>query len=322
MSSAYLAGNASASSSSLHKKSTGDLSKISKIFLIVVVVEAMVILALTLSRVLYHSVFDIHTEEALLLCIETIFMVYFAFNGVINESQFELISFNLVTIIVFIYTTYNKITYHCADQKFLPREVCDGLLWARFACVCIFTPLNCILGWKTYKSFGWKVYRKIGADLRLQAMYRTYQIFSALLKVDLLFGFTLVLGIGLFQIGSRLDLYMGLAMLILTILLVLIGAYAVRHEVRFVMYIFWVVCLFEPAYLIWKIIDARNNPDSFSGHDQTDFAMPAIIFAAAAITVRFTLFVLTIFVFKNFNKGLRRVFAQEEASGEVGPLLR
>ncbi|CAG8829357.1 35499_t:CDS:2, partial [Racocetra persica] len=40
---------------------------------------------------------------------------------------------------------------------------------------------------KLYQQFGWNIYKKIGADLSMQANYRTYLIYLLLLKLDLIF---------------------------------------------------------------------------------------------------------------------------------------
>nr|CAG8472209.1 11603_t:CDS:2 [Entrophospora candida] len=41
--------------------------------------------------------------------------------------------------------------------------------------------------WKLYQQFGWNIYKKIGADLRMQSIYKTMLIFVMLLKLDVFF---------------------------------------------------------------------------------------------------------------------------------------
>lgn len=43
------------------------------------------------------------------------------------------------------------------------------------------------LAYKLYLEFGWKIYKKIGADPEMKSMYRTYQIFLMVLKLDFFF---------------------------------------------------------------------------------------------------------------------------------------
>ncbi|KAG9286230.1 hypothetical protein G9A89_014216 [Geosiphon pyriformis] len=43
------------------------------------------------------------------------------------------------------------------------------------------------LAFKLYQQFGWNIYKRIGADLRMQSVYRTMLIFVMLLKLDIFF---------------------------------------------------------------------------------------------------------------------------------------
>ncbi|OZJ04882.1 hypothetical protein BZG36_02521 [Bifiguratus adelaidae] len=42
-------------------------------------------------------------------------------------------------------------------------------------------------GWKLIRELGWKIYRRIGADLRLQRVYKIYQLYTMVLKLALFF---------------------------------------------------------------------------------------------------------------------------------------
>ncbi|RUP51543.1 hypothetical protein BC936DRAFT_147492 [Jimgerdemannia flammicorona] len=53
----------------------------------------------------------------------------------------------------------------------------------------VFTTLFVFLGWKLYLQFGWNIYKRIGADLTVQAMYKTYQLFLVFLKLSPFFQF-------------------------------------------------------------------------------------------------------------------------------------
>ncbi|RCH80059.1 hypothetical protein CU098_006487 [Rhizopus stolonifer] len=43
----------------------------------------------------------------------------------------------------------------------------------------------CYLSFQMTKEFGWNIYKKIGADVSIQKMYRTFQFFVLCLKVDI-----------------------------------------------------------------------------------------------------------------------------------------
>ncbi len=57
------------------------------------------------------------------------------------------------------------------------------------------------ISFKLYQQFGWNIYKKIGADIKVQKIYKTTLIFVMLLKLDLFFVF--LLSIEVFLIFSE-----------------------------------------------------------------------------------------------------------------------
>jgi len=139
-----------------------EISNTAKVFLIIVTLECLDVLGLTIEKISTSPSFDPHVQISVLLCIGSLFLVYFAINGVLTENKFELLSFIAVTLLVSFYAIYSYLTQ--------PSTSVESQLvsFIRFLSLCLFCPLNFILGWFTYKSFGWKVYRKIGANIDLQ----------------------------------------------------------------------------------------------------------------------------------------------------------
>lgn len=50
-----------------------------------------------------------------------------------------------------------------------------------------FLIMFCYLAYRLYKEFGWKIYKKIGADPHMRRIYRHYQVFLMMLKLDVFF---------------------------------------------------------------------------------------------------------------------------------------
>jgi len=65
------------------------------------------------------------------------------------------------------------------------RNIEIGLTCAILLFACIFAYLSLAMS----RQFGWNIYKKIGADIRIQRMYRTFQFFVLSLKIDLFFEF-------------------------------------------------------------------------------------------------------------------------------------
>jgi len=288
------------------------VSTTAKVFLVVVILECLDVIALTIERVINVPTFDSHVKISLLLCVGSLFLVYFAINGVITENKFELISFIAVTLLVAFYAIYNVV------NRVSATGTAEIVLWIRFVSVCVFCPLNFILGWLTYKSFGWKIYRKIGANSELQSRYQTYQIFMSLVKMDLFMGTTLVLAVGMFQIDDHVEFYIDLAMLVLTIALAILGWMGIRHEQKTPVYIFLACSVIEPGYIIWKAVAAITQPSELGGDY---FLGAALTIAVLGIITRVLLVIWCVWALKGFGSGLKSVFEKEHRKLETIPIL-
>lgn len=51
----------------------------------------------------------------------------------------------------------------------------------------IFALVMSFISFKLYQQFGWNIYKKIGADIKLQKLYKAMLLFVMLLKLDLFF---------------------------------------------------------------------------------------------------------------------------------------
>ncbi|CAB4411220.1 unnamed protein product [Rhizophagus irregularis] len=51
----------------------------------------------------------------------------------------------------------------------------------------IFALIMSLISFKLYQQFGWNIYKKIGADIKMQKLYKTMLLFVMLLKLDLFF---------------------------------------------------------------------------------------------------------------------------------------
>lgn len=121
------------------------------------------------------------------------------------------------------------------------------------------------LGWKIYHEFGWKVYKFLGADRRIKKMYADYQIYECLVKFDVFFwaGFS-VQFIWLVLQDTDWEYYVTCAALPLSIVLLVEGHLAARHENKWMMATFMSGCVGAMIYFIYKVCFANN--DRYSGN--------------------------------------------------------
>ncbi|CAO3633780.1 unnamed protein product [Cunninghamella blakesleeana] len=70
-----------------------------------------------------------------------------------------------------------------------PLELAEKLEIALSVVVMGFACALAYLSYEMSRQFGWNIYKKIGADVQIQRMYRTFQFFVLTLKVDIFVGF-------------------------------------------------------------------------------------------------------------------------------------
>jgi len=245
-----------------------------------------------------------------LYCVTTVFLVYFSVDGVLNENKFEVFCFLLVNILV---------AFYSLSYFFTLSGPPSYLQWIRFGLIMFFSPLNILLGILSYKALGWKIYRKIGTNGQLIHMYRTYQIFLAFLKMDLQFGLTIVLAIGIFYHVASLEFYLDIGFFVITILWAGLGWFAIRHEISKLVVVFFLFALVEPGYLLWKAVAVLTVNGDWR---QAQYTAPVIIISGLALVCRALLIIYTFLSYRHFNKGLRNIFEKEEDLHEAAvPIL-
>ena len=111
-----------------------------------------------------------------------------------------------------------------------------------------------LLGWKIYHEFGWKVYKFLGADRRIKKMYANFQIYECLVKFDVFFwaGFS-VQFIWLVLSKDDWEYYVTCAALPLSVLLLVEGHLAARHENKWMMATFMSGCVGAMVYFVYKV---------------------------------------------------------------------
>ncbi|CAA7264722.1 unnamed protein product [Cyclocybe aegerita] len=165
------------------------------------------------------------------------------------------------------------------------------------------------LGWKIYHEFGWKVYKFLGADRQIKKMYATYQIYECLVKFDVFFwaGFS-VQFIWLVLQDTDWEYYVTCAALPLSIVLLIEGHLAARHENKWMMATFMSGCVGAMIYFIYKLIKVLI----FHNRDEYRLVWKSLtVFSVIAIVLLFTTFVYSAIVLRNFGRGLKEALARK-----------
>ncbi|KAG1825634.1 uncharacterized protein BJ212DRAFT_1259709 [Suillus subaureus] len=165
------------------------------------------------------------------------------------------------------------------------------------------------LGWKIYNEFGWKVYKFLGADRRIKKMYATYQIFECLVKFDIFFwvGFS-VQFIWLVLQKNDWEYYVTWAALPLSILLLIEGHLAARHENKWMMGTFMFGSTSALVYFTYKLFRVLQYRD-------TQYALywkSLSTFSAIAIVLLVITMIFSVLVMRNFGRGLKASIARSK----------
>lgn len=110
------------------------------------------------------------------------------------------------------------------------------------------------LAWTIYNEFGWKVYKFLGANRQIKKMFAVYQIFQCLIKFDVFFwvGYSVQFAILVLDSHS-LEFYITCAALPLSIVLLVEGHLAARHEHKWMMISFLSGCVGAMIYFCYKV---------------------------------------------------------------------
>ncbi|CAG8673716.1 12786_t:CDS:2, partial [Funneliformis caledonium] len=162
--------------------------------------------------------------------------------------------------------------------------------------------LQVFFTWQLYRQFGWNIYKKIGADLRMQRLYRTMLIFVMFLKIDLFFMSYLAIEACTVSPPNRLTdsrlFYFHVCITIIIVLSQILAYRSLRSESSLGMKIFigaWIVCIADFIILLKFSIKSSSEESWY--------------FFSAVIVIGLVMGLVTllwsIFVLRNFGKGLK-----------------
>ncbi|KAJ7071233.1 hypothetical protein C8F01DRAFT_1362976 [Mycena amicta] len=169
------------------------------------------------------------------------------------------------------------------------------------------------LGYKIYHEFGWKVYKFLGADRRIKKLYANYQIYECLVKFDVFFwaGFS-VQFIWLVLLDHDWEYYITCAALPLSLVLLVEGHLAARHENKWMMGTFISGCAGAMIYFVYKLVKVLRYRHT------TDFDKvwkTLSVFSVIAIVLLLATFVFSILVLRNFGRGLKDALMRKDTGG-------
>eukprot|EP01091_Cochliopodium_minus_P020361 TRINITY_DN8872_c0_g1_i1.p1 TRINITY_DN8872_c0_g1~~TRINITY_DN8872_c0_g1_i1.p1 ORF type:complete len:317 (+),score=48.74 TRINITY_DN8872_c0_g1_i1:39-989(+) len=275
------------------------LSTTKKVFIIILIIETLALIAFEIQLYTFEKNINLR-GTVIIAMILSVGVTMLAIDSVLVENKFEFAVFLVTSTLVMGYSGFQFYTMGSDRLTAVPL--------ARFIVSICFGVINYILGYIVYQDFGWRMYRKIGADFNLVSMYKNYQIFVSLLKMDFLFNIVGVCSFGLFLFEDW-EWIILIVSLLVTFGWIILGWLGSRKENKLAFIFFFLFSLVEPVYIIsraaYVIIKHQSNKR------ETWPSLIAIV--VCSLIVRSLLIIYAIFVRLHFGGGLKEdIFDKED----------
>lgn len=264
------------------------------------------------SDVTYYT-FEVELAFALVVILNSIFFIYFAFDAVLNENRFEMTAFGITSLVLTARIIWFFISERWLWTSSAPGRVVEWLALVALIVICLAQVVLFILFVQAWKNFGWKLWKEVrNADKKLLYAFGNYQAFMSALKIDLQFGCSLLIlaAFFLYDASHSYALYVIIAGTVLSFAWAALGWFVIRREKRLGCIPFMLFFVIEPTYIIYKIINLYK-PQEVDPCSSIPCSV-LVVYGAGALVVRLLLLFFTIRSIRRFGRGLKRVFGLEE----------
>ncbi|KAJ8327281.1 hypothetical protein QVD99_008162 [Batrachochytrium dendrobatidis] len=238
-----------------------------------------------------------------------IFQIVLCWDALIKQNTMQIgsfVAFNLAILCYSIFQYAQLIKIANSDIGLTVPLIVILVIVAIFQCLFVF------LASKLYHEFGWTIFKRIGADPYMRDMYRTYQIFVLLVKIDVFF----VVGFGiqfLVLVIKTSDPEFGITIAAIPIMLLIlaVAVYGVRKEDKIIVFCFLFGLILAVAYFIFKLVRIHTRQAQYA-----DTKYYLTFFAVLSLAMVIATFIIAIKCILNFGKGLACHLANKNNSKE------
>jgi hypothetical protein len=224
----------------------------------------------------------------------------FLVDGIMLERRLEVVFFIAASLLLCAYVIYG---YFQNDS--LP----SSSRRLRLILVLAAQPINLGGGIWTSMNMEWLAFHVVGGDPVLQGLYHTANNFNSLLRLDFSLAVTLLLLTSLSGLLSDDQEALAITGICISVAWLILGHLLVRKEQTWMIAVFAVFAVFEPAFILYKFVEFSSG----RWGEATSF-YPIFLLGSIAILVRGVALVLLVQVVRGFGQGLPEALAPMSSS--------
>ena len=291
-----------------------------KLFIALACVQCFCIV---LERVWLLSLTNLATEaqrrEAVwffvVVLVSIAFVLYFAVHGVLQTNAFEMVAFLLASMFLLLRLVLEFATNSEECGVAANRSTCLAFI----VLACAFMAAAMAFSVKMYRDLQWTRYKAIGSAVDTRRMYRYFEAFSALRKLDVQFSLiVLVTGVSFFLSVSSVDLgpaaaplsYTCVALFAVELVWERLGDIGVKRESVWHLVGFWALSWMLPAFIIAVIVETVTSGRLLALAVDNSVRWIVGVMAALALLNRAATVAATVVLYRNFGPSyvaLRRI---------------
>ena len=276
---------------------------------------------------------DVQLDEVWMLVMmlaTAIFMTWFGIESIVKANAFEIGAYVGTSAFLMVrqlsdYACYlqnsdaDSQTLNCGTPGFSIPTV-----HTMFALTMLLNVVELVLCAIMVPDLRWTKYKAIGSDNTVRGLYKQYELFSSVRKMDLQFSVLLVITGLVFFSHKTQDQETGLAPTLLLALAELVwdrvGVHAIKRGDEWALYMFWALSLILPMYVSSVALVSLDNDNVYfdelrrgqDGSDRPDRLSKVAVLAIACFLNRISTVVVSYVLYREFGtekyKALQRVF--------------
>jgi hypothetical protein len=245
-----------------------------------------------------------------LIILTTLSFCYIALDAVLNENEFQLFGFLVMTLAMTARITYQLVRVQISGRlRYMILVPAIVVYMCQIGFFIIIIPV--------YRSFGWKLYYKVGTSPELGTSYKWYQFYLTLVKIDLETCTSLVLMAIWLLNWQTIVSYVGFGVGVLfTFVIAPFGVYlGCRKEIKIIQWLAIILNSGFPIFIIYNIVAIWVFPNQINLMvpigEINDIRIILTIMSVFAVLMRVNVLIFGILMTFQQGKGLVDVFNKD-----------